>query len=248
VLGSAQNAVCSIDSIAQSWAVFAGPTDIDRARIAMRAVQDRLVQPSEKLILQLAPPFDGEQPDPGYIKGYLPGVRENGGQYTHAAAWCAAAFARLADGRHAYELLSMINPIRLTQDRAGVGRYGVEPYVIAGDVYSKPPHVGRGGWTWYTGSASWVYRVVLESILGFNRRGDRITLRPCCPPEWPGFEISYRFGGATYEIKVENPEHVESGRLSISLDEEPLPGAELPILEDGQHHRVKVTVLPQIRS
>jgi cyclic beta-1,2-glucan synthetase len=247
-LGSARDAVCSIDSIAQSWAVFAGSSNLDRTRSAMRAVDEHLVRPEERLILLFAPPFDGEQPDPGYIKGYLPGVRENGGQYTHAAAWFIEATARSGNGRHACDLVSMINPIRLSEHPAGVARYQVEPYALAGDVYSQPPHIGRGGWTWYTGSAAWLYRVVLESILGLNRRGSRIHFSPCFPPAWPGFEISYRFGGSTYEIKFENPDRLESSQLSIWLDERPLEESSFPLVDDGARHEVRVTVRARRQS
>jgi len=239
-LGSAQNAVCSIDSIAQSWAVLAGAKSTDRAQSAMRSVDEYLVRPEEKLILLLAPPFDGDEPDPGYIKGYLPGVRENGGQYTHAAVWCIAAFAQLGNARLACDLLSMINPIRLTENPAGVKRYCVEPYVLTGDVYSRPPHVGRGGWTSYTGSASWLYRVVLESILGLRRLGNRLDFHPCVPPEWPEFQISYRFGTATYQIKFENPDRVEIARVRLWLDDHPLPEPSLPLVDDGQRHQVRI--------
>ncbi len=243
-LGSAQNAVCSIDSIAQSWAVLAGTANLDRAKSAMLAVDDFLVLPEENLILLFTPPFDGDDPDPGYIRGYLPGVRENGGQYTHAATWCIAAFAQLDYGRRACDLLTMINPVRLTQDAPGVDRYKVEPYVIAGDVYSQPPHVGRGGWTWYTGSASWFYRVALESILGVKRRGSQIHLNPCVPPEWACYEVSYRLGSATYHVRFENPDHLDTtaAALGVCLDGHPLPDPSIPLIDDGQHHRVRIRV------
>jgi len=241
-LGSAVNEACKIDSIAQSWAVLAGAAHPGRARSAMNAVDEILVRRDDKLILLLTPPFDGDGLDPGYIKGYLPGVRENGAQYTHAATWCAAAFARLGDGRRAYDLISMINPIRLTLDRAGVARYQVEPYAIAGDVYSCPPHVGRGGWTWYTGSAAWLYRVMLEWILGLKRRGNRLGFCPCIPSEWPGFEIVYRFRSATYRIKVENPDHLASGEVSVRLDDQRLADPTISMVDDGQDHQVRVTL------
>src|SRR5262249_51137425 len=158
---------------------------------------------------------DDEPLDPGYIKGYLPGIRENGGQYTHAAAWVVLAFAHLDRGRHAFELLEMLNPIRHAQDRKGVELYKVEPYVVAGDIYSRPPHVGRGGWTWYTGSAAWLYRTILETILGLHRRGDRLVVDPRIPPEWPDFEIVYRFRSASYRIAVQNSQGVESGAATV---------------------------------
>jgi cyclic beta-1,2-glucan synthetase len=242
-LGSAQNAACAIDSIAQSWAVLAGPSNLDRARIAMHAVDEYLVRPEDKLILLFTPPFDGDRPGPGYIRGYLPGVRQNGGQYTHAAAWCIKAFAGLDNGRHAYDLFSMINPIRLAQDPAGVRRYWVEPYVVAGDVYSRPPHVGRGGWTWYTGSAAWLYRVVLESILGLERRGCQLGFRPNIPPEWPGFQVTYRVGGARYEIAVDNPDRAGSGDVNVWFDDQAMPQPMIHLVDDGRVHSVRIALL-----
>ena len=241
-LGSAHNTVCSIDSISQSWAVLAGAENIDRAQSAMSAVDERLVLPDSNLILLFTPPFEGDEPDPGYVKGYLPGVRENGGQYTHAATWCVAAFAQLGDARRTYELFSMINPIRLSHDPDAIARYRVEPYVVAGDVYSQPPHVGRGGWTWYTGSAGWCYRVVLESILGFKRHGARLDVGPCVPADWTEFEMIYRFGAATYEIKYENLGRVDSRDTSVRLDERPLPERSIPLVDDGKRHQVRITV------
>ena len=170
-LGSAQNSVCKIDSIAQTWAVLSGAGDPDRQRQAMQSVDEHLVRDADRLIMLFDPPFDGDALDPGYIKGYLPGVRENGGQYTHAATWVVQATARQGHGQRAYQLLTMINPILHAADSNEVDRYKVEPYVVAGDVYSHSPHVGRGGWTWYTGSAGWFYRVFVESILGMELRG-----------------------------------------------------------------------------
>ena len=209
-LGSAQNAACSIDSIAQSWAVLSGAGDPGTPAQAMEAVDHYLVQRERGLILLFNPPFDDDSRDPGYIKGYLPGVRENGGQYTHAAAWVVQAAARLGRGRHAFELLQILNPIQHARDPEGVERYKVEPYVVAGDVYSCPPHAGRGGWTWYTGSASWIYQAILESVLGIQRRGDRIEVNPCIPPDWTEYEVTYRFRSAVYRIHVENPNGAES--------------------------------------
>jgi cyclic beta-1,2-glucan synthetase len=239
-LGSARDTACSIDSIAQSWAVFAEGASLDRARTAMASVDERLVRREDRLILLFAPPFDGDEPDPGYVRGYLPGVRENGGQYTHAAAWCIGAFALLGQGGRACDLLSMINPIRLAENPCGVARYKVEPYVIAGDVYSRPPHVGRGGWTWYTGSAAWIYRVVLQSILGLNRRGDRLCFAPCVPADWPEFHIRYRFGATTYEITIDNHQGVYESALTASLDGQLLPEPAVPLSDDGQIHRVRI--------
>jgi cyclic beta-1,2-glucan synthetase len=247
-LGSAQNEACSIDSIAQSWAVFAGAGDPLHARSAMQAVMECLVRDAERLIVLFDPPFDADRLEPGYIKGYLPGVRENGGQYTHAAVWCVGAFAQLRDGRRAYNLLSMVNPIRLSQDRAGVDRYRIEPYALASDVYSRPPHAGTGGWSWYTGSASWLYRVILESILGLKRQGERLTIDPCIPPDWAGFEMTYRYRSATYTIRVENPERLESGAVCIELDNQTLSEPAFTLADDGQHHHVRVVMIGTARN
>src|SRR6185295_7499635 len=184
------NDVCRIDSIAQSWSVISGAAEPDRARRAMSALDTHLVRLDPGLVLLLAPPFDDTPLEPGYIKGYVPGVRENGGQYTHAAAWSVIAFAALGDGERAAELFALLNPINHARTRADVERYKVEPYVIAADVYAEPPHVGRGGWTWYTGSAGWMYRAGLESILGIRVRGARLEIDPCIPGAWSGFSVA----------------------------------------------------------
>jgi cyclic beta-1,2-glucan synthetase len=239
-LGSARSAACQIDSLAQTWAVLCGAADPDRARRAMEAVDARLVDRQGRLILLFAPPFDAEPMDPGYIKGYLPGIRENGGQYTHGATWVVRAFAALRRGRLASELLTILNPIRHAEDPRGVETYKVEPYVVAGDVYSRPPHVGRGGWTWYTGSASWLYRTILEAILGLHRHGDRLTIDPCIPPDWPGYEITYRFRSSTYRIAVENPKGLESGAATVQLDGQALAEPAIPLADDGRNHDVRV--------
>ena len=232
-----------IDSIAQSWAVLSGAGDPVRARQAMKAV-DRASRPApDRLILLFTPPFDDGSLDPGYIKGYLPGVRENGGQYTHAATWVVQAVALLGQGRLAFEMLQMIEPHPATpRNRQGVERYRVEPYVLAGDVYSRTPHVGRGGWTWYTGSASWFYRAILESILGFQHRGDRLFFQPCIPPEWSHFEITYRFRSTNYTITVENPEGAESGSVTVWLDKALQAGNSIPLADDGSAHEVRVVL------
>ena len=187
-LGSASSEECRIDSIAQSWGVISGAADPARAALAMAAVNEHLVRRSDGLVLLLAPPFDRTSREPGYIKGYPPGIRENGGQYTHGAIWSAIAFAMLGDGDKANELFSMLNPINRSRTRDAIHRYKVEPYVICADVYSQPPHVGRGGWTWYTGSAGWMYRAGLEWILGFRVRGTILLIDPCIPKVWKNFE------------------------------------------------------------
>src|SRR5207248_1012326 len=239
-LGSVSNSECRIDSIAQSWAVISGAADPVRAARAMAAVEKYLVRREEKLSLLFTPPFEGTAYDPGYIKGYPPGIRENGGQYTHAAVWAAQAFAMLGDGDKAAELLAMLNPIYHADSPHEIHRYKVEPYVACADVYSVPPHVGRGGWTWYTGSAGWMYRVALESLLGFQLRGTKLSLNPCLPRHWPGFEITYRYGSTTYVIKVENPGGVERGVHQVILDGREVEALTVDLLDDGLAHELRV--------
>jgi cyclic beta-1,2-glucan synthetase len=241
-LGSARNDECRIDSIAQSWGVIAAAADSHRSARAMASVEEYLVRRGDGLIMLFTPPFDTSSLDPGYIKGYVPGVRENGGQYTHAAIWVVLAYALLGDGDRAGELFALLNPVNHTATRAGVHRYKVEPYVCAADVYAVPPHTGRGGWTWYTGSASWMYRVAVESILGFARLGDRLKLDPCIPRGWPGFSMRYRHGTTVYTIEVSNPERVCRGVKSVELDGERLGEATLPLVDDGREHRVRVVL------
>jgi cyclic beta-1,2-glucan synthetase len=243
-LGSVSNSECRIDSIAQSWSVISGAAEPARAERAMAAFDKYLVLRDDRLALLFTPPFDHAEPDPGYIKGYPAGIRENGGQYTHAAIWSVFAFAKLGDGDKAFELLSLLNPINHTNSQTGVHRYKVEPYVVSADVYSVPPHVGRGGWTWYTGSAGWTYRVALERILGFRLQGNNLLLDPCIPKSWPGYEISYRFGSARYDISVENPQGVCRGILAINLDGRMLSRRPslVPLADDGASHRVQIVL------
>jgi cellobiose phosphorylase len=172
----------------------------------------------------------------------VPGIRENGGQYTHAATWVVQAFALLGEGTRAMELFDLLNPILHASTPAEVERYRVEPYVVAGDVYSQPPHTGRGGWTWYTGSAGWLYRVVLETILGFQVRGDKLTLNPCIPHHWPGFEITYRYRSATYIVRVENPTGVEHGVKKLTLDGKEVEDQQVNLSDDGRSHEVRVVM------
>ena len=243
-LGSAANAECRIDSIAQSWSVLSGAADPARAARAMAAVEEYLIRRGDGLVLLFSPPFNDSAVDPGYIKGYLPGVRENGGQYTHGAIWSILAFASLGDGDKAGELFSILNPINHSSTRAGVQRYKVEPYVMAADVYTEPPHVGRGGWTWYTGSAGWMYQAGMESILGFRLRGTTLFLDPCIPRWWPSYEITFRYHSATYEIVVDNPQGVSRGVVSTELDGQPLAEANgaIPLADDGATHIVRVAL------
>ncbi len=201
-LGSASNPECQIDSIAQSWSVLSGAGDHERSRMAMEAVDERLVRREHGLIQLLDPPFDKSALNPGYIKGYVPGVRENGGQYTHAAIWAAMAFARLGDSRRAWELFTMINPVNHARSTEETATYKVEPYVVAADVYAVPPHTGRGGWTWYTGSAAWMYRLIVESLLGLRLEVDKLRFAPCLPADWKGFKMHYRYRETVYHIAV----------------------------------------------
>ena len=227
-LGTNSAEECRIDAIAQSWSVISKAGDLDRTRMAMASASKHLIDEGSKLALLFTPPFDKTPLDPGYIKGYPPGVRENGGQYTHAAAWSIIALAELGDGDGAVKLLSMINPISLSATRASSRLYKLEPYVMAADVYSQPPHRGRGGWSWYTGSAGWIYRAALEFILGVKKEGDALIIFPCIPRNWPSFRVTYKFQNTNYEINVSNPHNVSRGILSCTRN-----GAELPLLPSG---------------
>jgi cyclic beta-1,2-glucan synthetase len=242
-LGTAQDTECRIDAIAQSWSVISGAAERGRAARAMLAVDQLLVKRPEGLILLLTPPFDHPAHDPGYIKGYLPGIRENGGQYTHASTWTLIAFAALGDGDKAGELFRMMNPINRSNSRASAQRYKVEPYVLAGDIYAEPPHVGRGGWTWYTGSAGWLYRAGIEWILGFRVRGMNLSIDPCIPRNWRDYSLEFRYHTATYKIRVENPSSVAKGVALTELDGKVLPGpANIPLQDDGKVHQVRVVL------
>jgi cyclic beta-1,2-glucan synthetase len=224
--------------------VLSGAGAGDRAARAMAAVDRELILPQDGLALLLTPPFDRTAHDPGYIKGYPPGVRENGGQYTHAALWATMAFAALGDGDKASALFWILNPINHARTRSDMHRYRVEPYVVAADVYSVAGQVGRGGWTWYTGSAAWMQRTGLESILGLRRRGDSLEIDPCIPKSWPGFEIDLRVGAAHYDIVVTNPQSVSRGVITATLDGEALQGMppRAPLLDDARRHRLEVTL------
>ena len=238
-LGSAQNDECRIDSLAQSWAVLSDIAPPVHAEQALDAVRTHLVRRDAGVILLLAPPFDRTKHDPGYIKGYVPGIRENGGQYTHAAAWIVMAVAKFQSGDEAAEFFHLLNPINHARSRAEAERYRVEPYVMAADVYAHPMHTGRGGWTWYTGSAGWMYRAALECIVGIERRGDRLSLQPCIPSWWQGFGVTIRFGGARYEITVDNPERRCGGIAAASHDGEPVDPQNIPLVDDGRVHHVQ---------
>jgi cyclic beta-1,2-glucan synthetase len=245
-LGSRDSAECRIDAIAQSWSVIAGATDRDRARRAMAAVGEHLIVERERLALLSTPPFDRTDHDPGYIKGYPPGLRENGGQYTHGAIWSIFAYAMLGQGDPAYDLYSLLNPVAHGATATDIDRYRVEPYVACADVYSVAPHTGRGGWTWYTGSAGWLYRAGLEAILGFRLHGATLTIDPCLPAAWPGYELVYLrrgSGGATtrYEIVVDRNGAGRRGVTRVTLDDEPVAGR-IALCDDGNTHRVRISV------
>jgi cyclic beta-1,2-glucan synthetase len=239
-LGSLRSDECQIDSLAQTWSVISGAAEPQRAAEAMESVYERLVQTGGRLIRLFTPPFQGGTLQPGYVKGYVPGIRENGGQYTHAAAWVVQATATLGHGDRALELFDMINPIRHATRPEDVARYRVEPYVVAADIYSEPPHVGRGGWTWYTGSASWLYRVALEVILGFRLRGDRLTINPCISSSWKQFELTYRYRTATYHIVVHNPNGRQRGFDVVSEDGQRLESTTIVLRDDGRRHEIEV--------
>jgi cellobiose phosphorylase len=207
----------------------------------MAALDARLVRREAGLIQLLDPPFDTSDLNPGYIKGYVPGVRENGGQYTHAAIWAAMAFARLGDAARAWELFSMINPINHGRSPADIATYKVEPYVIAADVYGVAPHIGRGGWSWYTGSASWMYRLILESLLGLRLEVDTLHLAPCLPADWEGFKLSYRYRETLYRIVVTQIVGGE-GETRITLDGVARQAPTIPLVDDRLEHRVEVVI------
>ncbi|MBK9519952.1 MAG: carbohydrate-binding protein [Anaeromyxobacter sp.] len=243
-LGSSQNDECRIDSVSQAWAVLSGAAPARHADRAMDAVRTHLLRRGARIVLLLAPPFDRSAQDPGYIRGYPPGVRENGGQYTHAAAWIVMALARLGSGDEAAELFHMLNPINHTRSGPDVARYRGEPYVLAGDVHAHPDHAGRAGWTWYTGSAGWMYRAGLESLLGLRRHGATFEVDPCIPAAWPGYGISWRVGRTRFEIHVSNPTGRCRGVASAELDGAPVDPHAIPLVEDGGHHQVRVVLGP----
>lgn len=242
VLGTIQNSECKIDSLAQTWAVFSGAADQDRVERAMHSLDDFLVLREEGLIKLLTPPFYDSELEPGYIKGYVPGVRENGGQYTHAAAWVVSAFAKLGYGDKAHELFELINPINHTRTNHEVSIYKVEPYTMAADVYSSYPHVGRGGWSWYTGSASWMHKVGIEDILGLNKEGNNLIINPCIPKKWSNYHMKYQFLDTAYEIEILNPNHVSVGVKKTKLDGNLLQENKVVMINDGRTHHVEITL------
>ncbi|HVF65574.1 MAG TPA: glucoamylase family protein [Casimicrobiaceae bacterium] len=240
-LGSASGPECRIDSVSQSWSVLSGAGDAARTRQAMNAVDRHLVRREHALIQLLDPPFDKAEWDPGYIRGYVPGVRENGGQYTHGAIWAAMAFAALHDAKRAWELFAMINPINHARSLDAVATYRAEPYVVAADVYAVDPHIGRGGWSWYTGSAGWMYRLILESLLGVSREDDRLRFAPCLPAHWPACEIRYRYGETLYRITLRQ-QSTPDAEPGVHVDGVSRPDRSVPLVDDRQEHVVDVVI------
>ncbi len=237
-LGSAQNDECQIDSLPQSWSVLSGAGTNERSEIAMASAGERLINKDAGIIQLFDPPFDKSVLNPGYIKGYVPGVRENGGQYTHAAIWLTMAFALKGDREKAWELITMINPVNHANDKEGMETYKVEPYVMAADVYGVPLHKGRGGWTWYTGSAGWMYQLILETFVGLTRRGDTLSFRPAVPREWSSFAIHYRYHDTVYEITL-----TRSSEETIVVDGNSQPGPVIQLINDGSPHAVQISYI-----
>jgi cellobiose phosphorylase len=240
-LGSSANSECQIDSIAQSWSVLSGAGEPGHSKIAMESVEKRLVRRKPPLIQLLDPPFDKSDLNPGYIKGYVPGVRENGGQYTHAAIWAAMAFAKSGDVEHAWELLSIINPLNHGTTREDIEIYKAEPYVVAADVYAVSPHTGRGGWTWYTGSAGLLYRLVIESLLGLRREVNKLYIEPCIPADWSTYNVQYLYNETTYHIKVILSRKADSPAV-ITVDGSLLKERFLTLVNDMKEHMVTWTI------
>ena len=241
-LGSVQNDECKLDSLTQSWAVLAGTAQPGRAQRAVNAVRTHLMRRDAQIVLLLTPPFDRTPHDPGYIKGYLPGIRENGGQYTHAVAWTIIALARLGMGAEAMELFHMVNPVNHMRTPEGTERYRVEPYVIAADVYAHPMHIGRGGWTWYTGSAGWMYQAAIRYILGVQRSGSTISINPCIPAIWPQYSVEWTIDRTRYRFVVLNPEHRSHGVASATLDGTIVDAGAIPLATDGGQHEVTIVL------
>ncbi len=239
-LGSSKNLECQIDSIAQSWGVISNAADAERARQAMDAVVTRLFKPEDQLLLLFTPPFNKTPKDPGYIKGYPPGIRENGGQYTHAAIWTAWAMAQMGDGDRTEEMFRLLNPIYHSDTPQKAEHYRVEPYVIAADIYGAPPHTGRGGWAWYTGSSAWMYRLGIEAILGIKREGEYLRIDPCIPADWPGYEMTYRYREAIYKIQVKNRRSVNRGVSRVMLNSNEVADFRIPLSDEKQEYQVIV--------
>ncbi|MHB8989924.1 MAG: GH36-type glycosyl hydrolase domain-containing protein, partial [Desulfobulbia bacterium] len=240
LLGSAENTEARIDSLPQSWAWLSGAAEPARAEQGLESAWQHLVRQDEGLVLLFTPPFDRSEPSPGYIQSYPPGVRENGGQYTHAALWMAMAMARKGDGERAVRMLRMLNPIEHARDAESVWHYGVEPYVVAADVYRLPGRIGQGGWSWYTGAAAWMYRAWVEEVLGLQVRGKEMRVNPVIPATWPGFSLRYRHGETIYDIQVENPLGCECGVAWMEMDGQRVPDGVISLERELVKHRVVV--------
>ena len=241
-LGSASNPECKIDSIVQSWSVLSGAGDVKRSHLAMSALDKLLVRRNNALIQLLDPPFDKSDLNPGYIKGYVPGVRENGGQYTHAAIWAAMAFADLGDSQHAWELFAIINPVNHGKSEDGIAKYKVEPYVVAADIYALKPHIGRGGWTWYTGSAGWLYRLIVESLLGLRLEVDKLYIKPCIPADWESYKVCYRYRETIYNITILQI-HGTVVDLNVIVDGAENYDKAIPLVDDRQEHAIEIKIV-----
>ena len=241
-LGSSTNPECQIDSLPQSWSIISRAGDPQRARQAMRAVEERLVRRDAGLIQLFAPPFDQSALDPGYIKGYIPGVRENGGQYTHGAIWTVMAWALLGENDRAWDLFTLLNPVQHGATPSQIATYKVEPYVVAADVYAAAPHTGRGGWTWYTGSAGWMYRLLLETMLGVNLEGNHLVLAPRLPRKWSTLTIHYRYRQTQYHIRIRRDPSLPPDASRLSLDGKELAGHKVPLMDDRHDHSVELQI------
>jgi cellobiose phosphorylase len=239
-MGSSRNEECKIDSTVQSWSVLSGAALPDRSKMAMHALSRMLVDSQFDLIKLLDPPFDKSLPDPGYIKGYVPGVRENGGQYTHGAVWAVMAFAMMGETDRVEKLLSMINPINHGSTREKIERYLVEPYVMAADIYGSKPHQGRGGWTWYTGSAAWMYRLVVDTVLGLQLKANTLTFNPRVPAQWEHFKVHYRFKETVYHCSFHQVK--PGGAVHIIVDGDVQEEKFLTLLDDHREHFVEITI------
>jgi len=241
-LGSQSNMECQIDSLPQSWSVISGAGDPERSKQAMNTVDRRLVRRDAGLVQLFDPPFDKSQLNPGYIKGYIPGVRENGGQYTHGAIWTAMAFALLGENNRAWELFTLLNPVNHGGTPQQIATYKVEPYVVAADVYAVAPHTGRGGWTWYTGSAGWMYRLLIETLLGVNREGDYLHLIPRLPEAWATYKIHYRYRQSVYHITITRRAPELTGKNQLTIDGQEISGARVLLVDDHQEHAVEMKI------
>ena len=239
-LGSHENEECKIDSIAQSWSVLSKAGDAERIGIAMQSADKHLVRKEEGLIQLFDPPFNRSEMNPGYIKGYVPGVRENGGQYTHAAIWLVMAFAAQGNRKRTWDLLQMINPINRGNTENKIAVYKTEPYVIAADVYAEEKHKGRGGWTWYTGSAGWMYQLIISSFIGVKREGNTLSFSPCIPEEWENFEVRYRFGNSIYYIQFSQSKSGIDNKMKVSVDGRTPENETILLVDDGKEHEVKI--------